>query len=146
MPYGNDYVLRLKSGTIIGTALYNQEGNGLTIAEVVGEGVAPGDILYEKNDGKYWKAKANAAATMPAVALALETKNANDYCKMLVMGFYRQDTWAWTVGGLLYVDAANAGLMVQAAPGSGNQKQVVGYAFSATKIFFNPCYWFEQVP
>ena len=58
----------------------------------------------------------------------------------LLMGFARNGGWSWTFGGLLYVDAATPGAIVQVAPGGANNVvQVVGVATSATKIYLNPC-------
>jgi hypothetical protein len=95
--------------------------------------------LYQKSDGKWWKADANAASTMPGLRMALETKSADQTCSMLVAGRVRDDDWAWTIGGLIYASAAVVGGLVQAQPnGSGDQIQVVGVAYHADKMIFDP--------
>ena len=50
----------------------------------------------------------------------------------------RDDTWTWTVGGLIYV-STTTGTLTQTAPsGTGDQVQVVGYATHADRMYFNP--------
>jgi len=46
-------------------------GSGSYIVDTVGETVAIGDVLYMKADGKWWKADADAAASMPGSGLAM---------------------------------------------------------------------------
>jgi len=120
-------------------------GNGIITSDTVGEGVIPGDVLYMKADGKYWKADADAAASMPAVVMAMETKAADNVCKLLHMGYFREDSrWNWTLGNgeanLLFVHTT-AGDIVQFAnkpSATGDQVQVVGYVVTADIVFFNP--------
>ena len=89
------------------------------------------------SDGKYWLADADAVGTMPGSAIAMEAKLADETCKVLLLGFFRDDTWNWTVGGFLYV-STTAGSLTQTAPsGSGDQVQVLGIAVTADIIFFN---------
>ena len=53
--------------------------------------------------------------------------------------FVRNDTWTWTKGGLLYPSPSTAGTMTQTLPSaSGQQVQVLGYAYTATVIVFHP--------
>lgn len=105
----------------------------------VGETVAFGDLLYLNADGEWYKADANAAATMPGLRMALEAKNDGEMCSMLLFGVATLSSWTWTVGGLLYASAAAAGAMVQTAPaGTGDQVQVLGVAIAATKVQFTP--------
>jgi hypothetical protein len=111
---------------------------GLRESIIPGESVAFGNLLYLKSDGKFWKADADAAATMPGMRLALETKDADAACKVLVLGRARDDSWNWTVGGLIYA-STTAGALTQTAPsGTGDQVQVVGIAYHADKIWFSP--------
>ena len=116
----------------------DHNGNGIFSIDTVGENVAIGDILYRKSDAKYWKANASAALTMPGVVMAMEAISATASGKLLHLGYYRDDSWAWTVGGLLYVPIT-PGNPTQTAPGgSGDQVQVLGYAFTATIVYFKP--------
>jgi len=100
--------------------------------------VAFPDILYLKSDGKWWKADADAIATMPALRMALESKTANQTCNTLVMGRVRDDDWNWTVGGKVFA-STDAGAITQTAPsGSTDIVQVVGVAYHADKMIFQP--------
>jgi hypothetical protein len=112
----------------------DHEATGLKESVTVGESVVFGDLLYMKSDGKWWKADADATTTMPGARLALETKAADATCSVLMIGNARDDTWAWTVGGLIY-----ASTLTQTAPSAtGDQVQVVGIATHADKMSFNP--------
>jgi len=104
----------------------------------VGESVAFPFLLYQKSDGKWWKADADAATTMPGLRMALESKSADAYCLMLVMGRVRDDDWAWTVGGLIYASTSAGGLTQTAPSGTGDQVQIVGHAYHADKMVFDP--------
>ena len=92
--------------------------------------------LHLDTDGNYIEADANAAATMPCMALALETGTGSK--QVLLSGFIRNDAWAWTVGGEVYV-SDTVGTLTQTAPsGSGDQVQRVGIATHADRLYFNP--------
>ena len=120
---------------VIGT---DHAASGASFQGTVGENVAFGDLCYRKSDGKYWKADANAGTTMPGVVMALESISANASGLLLKIGFARDDSWSWTVGGLIYASTDAGGLTQTAPSGSGDQVQVVGYAYSATVVYFNP--------
>lgn len=111
---------------------------GVTATMTAGEGLVIGDAVYAKSDGKMWKADADAAATMPVVALATATINADATGEFLLLGYMRDDTWTWTVGGLFY-GSVTPGNPTQTAPsGTGDQVQVIGVAITADILFFCP--------
>jgi len=112
--------------------------SGTTQSVTVGEAVVFGDLLYIKSDGKWWKADADAAATMPGLRMALASADADAACSTLVMGLVRDDTWDWTVGGIIYASATAGGLTQTAPSGSADIVQVVGVAYHADKMIFNP--------
>jgi hypothetical protein len=116
-----------------------QSATGLIEPLTVGESVAFGNLLYLKSDGKWWLADADAASTMPGMRMALESKSADAACNALVIGRVRNDSWDWTVGGLIYASTDAGGLTQTAPSGSGDQVQVVGVAFHADKMIFQPC-------
>ena len=87
-----------------------------------------------------WKADADAATTMPVKAMALASISADASGKFLLFGWVRDDTWAWTVGGLIYASVTGGALSQTAPSSSGDQVQVVGWAYSADIMFFNPNY------
>ena len=111
---------------------------GTTCDGTAGEVLAQFDVCYLKNDGKYWKADADAAATMPVIAIATAAIGADASGVFLLMGFVRKDAWVWTIGGLLYA-STDPGALTQTAPaGTGDQVQVVGVALTADIILFCP--------
>lgn len=119
--------------------------HGIAAILTAGENLAIGDVGYIKNDGKVWKADANAAATMPVIVLATGTIAADAEGEFLLSGYMRDDSWDWTVGGLTYCDTT-AGALTQTAPaGSGDQVQVVGVAITADIILFNPSYVLVEI-
>ena len=104
----------------------------------VGESVAFPNLLYLKSDGKWWKADADFITAMPGLRMALETKTADQTCSMLVHGRVRDDDWNWTVGGLIYA-STSAGEYTQTRPSAtADVVQVVGVAYHADKMIFNP--------
>jgi len=114
---------------------------GIVCDGVAGEEVTVGQICYRKAaDSKFWKTDADAAATMPAVAMATATIAADATGVFLLIGYLRHDAWTWTVGSILFADETTAGAMDHTAPaGAGDQVQVVGYALTADIVYFNPC-------
>jgi len=102
-----------------------------------------GAALYMVSDGNFDEADADAAATMPVMALALETGTGTK--KVLLRGFIRDDTWNWTVGGLIYASTTTGGLTQTAPSGSGDQVQVVGIATHADRMYFNPSYVLVEI-
>ena len=123
---------------LINALTSDHSGSGIITENTVGEAVAIADLLYMKSDGKYHKADADAATTMPGVVMAMEAISANASGRLLHYGYYRDDSWSWTVGGLLYV-SPTPGNPTQTRPtGSGQQVQVVGHAIASNIIFFKP--------
>jgi hypothetical protein len=99
-----------------------------------GEAVAQWVAVYLKSDGKWWKAKADAAATMPALGLAIEAASAADEpVRVQRVGLVTNAGWSWTAGQLIYVSAATAGALTATPPAANVQP--VGIAASATTVF-----------
>jgi hypothetical protein len=97
---------------------------GIKTQLVAGENVAFGDVCYLKSDGKLWIIDADAAASMPGIAMADATIAADATGYFLLLGFARDDTWAWTVGGDIFgtVTGTTGNTLSQTAPsGSGDQ-------------------------
>ena len=120
------------------TPTSDHEGCGLIVPMTYGESLVPGNIVYLKSDGKVWKADANAAGAYPAIGIALETLGANASGKVLLFGLFLDASFAWTVGGTVYL-STTAGAMTQTAPSATDEViQVLGVAVSATLLMFNP--------
>lgn len=120
---------------------------GIVAILTAGEVLALGNCVYLKGgDSRAWKALATAVGTMPAIALATCATIAGTDYEFLLLGFMRNDAWAWAPGGLLYVSRATAGLLTQVLPAlSGEQVQVVAVAITAKIILFNPSYELVEV-
>lgn len=103
-----------------------------------GESLVFGDVVYVKSDGKMGKGDADAIATSSCIAMAIATI-ANDASGRFIMrGFVRNDAWAWTVGGVVYL-STTAGGMTQTAPvGTDDVVQILGVATHADRMYFNP--------
>ena len=104
-----------------------------------GEIFAIGELGYIKDDGKVWKSDADAATTMPGLVIALAVIAADAAGNFAFPGsFIRDDTWAWTVGGLIYA-SATAGALTQTAPsGASDVIQPIAIATHADRIFLLP--------
>ena len=115
----------------------NQTSSGFIVTATVDtNGTGFGAALYMASDGNFDETDADAAATMPCRALALESGTGSK--KILLQGFIRNDSWNWTVGGDLYI-STTTGAMTQTAPsGSGDQVQKVGFAWTADIVYFSP--------
>ncbi|MBD80950.1 MAG: hypothetical protein CL840_18680 [Crocinitomicaceae bacterium] len=117
----------------------NTSVNGITsVSSVDASTSGISRALYIKSNGNYDFADADAASTMPCVALAVETGTGSK--KIVHYGFATNSSWSWTTGGLIYVSTTSGQLTQTPPTGTGDQVQIVGYATSATTIFFNPSY------
>lgn len=111
---------------------------GLKATMTAGESLVFGDAVYMKSDGKVWKADASAATTAPCIGIALATASANDAVEVGMIGVARDDTWAWTVGGKIYL-SETTGALTQTAPSTASSvTQSVGIAIHADYVLFLP--------
>ncbi len=142
-------------GTLSGTDLdftpgTDHTGQGMTSSCTCGETLNIGDAFYIKSDGKAWLAKADATTTMPAIGLMAANCTVDQTGKaVLLNGIFRDDSWAWTVGGLVYITitGTTGNTLSQTAPSaSTNQVQVFGLALHADYMLVNPNYMLIQVP
>jgi hypothetical protein len=118
----------------------NQSCYGVTETVTVGENVTFGQVLYLKPDGKYWLAKADNYATLPATRMALASISGDATGLTLKNGSVRFDSWSLSgAGGKTFVSAATGGAITTTAPATlTNQLQLIGEARSATTLNFNP--------
>lgn len=120
--------------------------SGLTAVMTAGIALVRPQAVYVGGDSKMEKALATGAATMPAIALATGTIAEDAAGEFLLQGFFRDDTWDWTIGGLLYISEDTAGALTQELPAaSGEQVQVVGVAITADIIYFNPSFELVEI-
>jgi len=116
--------------------------SGITIPLSANETQAIGDICRIDTDGQARIAKADTIANSGALVMCADaTINADATGTYLLQGVARDDTWNWTVGGLVYlsVTGTTGNTLTQTAPsGTNNVIQVVGVATHADRMFFNP--------
>lgn len=111
---------------------------GITATFTAAELLVYGDICYVNASGSMAKADASAVGTSRAVAMAAEGISAAASGSFLLFGIARDDTWAWTVGGEVYL-SETAGALTQTAPTTASSiTQVIGVATHADRILFNP--------
>lgn len=112
--------------------------SGIKITLTAGENVVFGEACYIKSDGKAWKADATVIGTSSAIVLAIATIAGDASGSFLLMGVARQDSWAWSVGGLIYL-SETAGALTQNAPTpTDTVTQVLGVATHADRVLFTP--------
>lgn len=113
-------------------------GNGVIDIETVDANTNGfGNAMHLDTDGNWIDAKGDAAATMPCMAVALESGTGQK--KLLKKGFIRDDSWSWTVGAWIYASYSSTGGWTQSkASSTGEIQQKVGFAYRSNIMFFNP--------
>jgi hypothetical protein len=113
-------------------------GSGIKANMTAGENLVFGDMCYVKSDGKMWKADASVIGTSSAIAMAMATISGDASGSFLFYGFARDDSWAWTVGGLIFLSLTAGGLTQTAPSATGEVIQVIGVATHADRMWMNP--------
>lgn len=111
-----------------------------TTSVTSGATVTAFQVCMLQADGKFDPADASAVATANGMlVLALEAKNDTEAMQVaLPWAFVRDDTWAWTVGGIIYL-SETTGDMTQTAPTTtGAIVRILWYALSADVVYFAP--------
>jgi hypothetical protein len=126
----------------------DEKVSGITATFQAGEALVRGECVYFKaSDSKMHKAVATAEATSRCVALAAEditVGDGDDTGKFLLYGFIEDNGTfpAYTVGGTIFTpeaETSSQNVPEQTAPDSdGDFVQVLGFAVTANKLFFNP--------
>lgn len=111
---------------------------GTTIAGLnAGATIAQWEPVYLGASSTWLLADANGSGTFPARGLAVAAYVNTDPAIILVLGTVRNDAWAWTPGGVIYL-SGTAGALTQTAPStSGDNVQQVGFALTADIAFFD---------
>jgi hypothetical protein len=130
-----------------GMALNAAPGNGNYSApkyltgQTAGAALAAGDVVYFKSDGKWYDAKADAAATSGPVLLGMCPAAIGSGATGVIVleGVVEKTGWGLTEASTYYVSTATAGAMQTAAPStSGQQVRVTGQALSTVDFYFHP--------
>ena len=123
----------------------DEKVSGITATFTAGEALERGECVYFKaSDSKMHKAVATAEATSRCVALAAEDLSADANGKFLLYGFIEDNGTfpAYTVGGTIFTpeaETSSQNVPEQTAPDTdGDFVQVLGFAVTANKLFFNP--------
>ena len=117
----------------------NNTCEGTTIAgRNSGEAITQWDAVYLGSSSTWLKADADGTGTYPARGLALTTVGSAAALTVIVKGVVRNDAWAWTPGGTIYLSTTPGGLTQTAPATSGNKVQAVGWALSADEMYVDP--------
>lgn len=116
--------------------------SGTTIELTATSNMVFGDVGYIASTGKVTLIDADAIASMSAIVMCADaTINADASGNYLLMGIARDDTWNWTVGGLIYgtVTGTTGNTLSQTAPSATDDViQIMGVATHADRMYFNP--------
>lgn len=125
----------------ISTAQGDHYVSGSRISLTPSVNVAVGDACYVTSTGKLAIGDADGIATSSCLFMATESLSANTTGYFLTTGTVRDDSWNWTVGGLIYLSTSGitGSTLTQTAPsGTGDVIQTLGVALSADMIYFYP--------
>jgi len=103
-----------------------------------GATIAQWDAVYLGSASKWLLADANGSGTYPALGIVTSAANDTDPVTVVTHGTIRNDAWAWTPGGTLYLSLTAGGLTQTAPSTDGEILQVVGTALTADIIEVNP--------
>jgi hypothetical protein len=112
--------------------------SGLTVTLKAHETTTLFQVGFINSDGEVALADADAVATMPVRAMATAGISANADGVYLLKGYAVNASWSWTPGAILYASGTPGAITATAPTGTGKVVQVIGYAVTATIIFFAP--------
>lgn len=116
--------------------------SGIKVVLNANEAQAFGDVCFINSDGQAQLGDADAIATSSCVVMCVDASiSANADGNYMVLGFARDDSWNWTVGGLIYLSTTgtSGNTLTQTAPtGADDVVQVLGVAIHADRMYFNP--------
>ena len=120
--------------------------SGLTISAEAHENVTIGQLCYLNSDSEFALCDANVEGTTKGLlALATASISADATGIFLLYGFLRDDTFNYTVGAELYV-SETAGVPTETrGTHDGDFIRIVGHAFNADTIFFNPSQTYIEI-
>lgn len=104
------------------------------IGRNAGATIAQWDAVYLDSSGTWQLADANGTNTYPARGLAVAAYSATNAAEVIYDGVVRNDAWAWTIGGDIYLSTTAGGLTQTAPSTAGDKVQKIGYALSADSM------------
>lgn len=102
-----------------------------------GATIAQWEAVYLDGSSTWQLADANGSGTFPAVGLAVAAYSSTNPAVVVIQGTVRNDAWAWTPGGVIYLSATPGGLTQTAPSTSGDKVQQIGRALTADIILLN---------
>jgi hypothetical protein len=127
---------------------------GTTMTQTAGEALVTGNVVYYKNDGKVYKAKADSTTTMICIGMATAVCAINNPVVLLMDGMIRNSSlFSFTVGGqasspnaIVYVSETSYGGITQLRSiTSGHIVQIIGYAVTTDILNFKPDYTYIEI-
>ena len=113
--------------------------NGIVFTSTAAENLVIGDTCYLNSAGKFAKIDADTEATAKGfVVMSTGTISADATGIFLKEGFIRDDTWTWTVGAELWAPLTPGNPSETKPSATGDIIRLMGYAYSADIIYFNP--------
>lgn len=137
-------VTNLTSNSVFCTASHGTDhtATGIKISLVANENQAFGDVCYINSDGQAQLVDASAIATSSGLVMCIDANISADASgNYLLYGVARDDTWNWTVGGLIYISITGTteNTLTQTAPsGTDEVIQIIGVATHADRMIFMP--------
>lgn len=118
-------------------------GANVVSTGTAGEDLTAGQLVYLKNDGKWWKTDADTAATLFGVILGIaqSTTTANNTITSGVLQKGLDTNQSGLTAGNPYYASNTAGA-ISASAGTNTKK--IGVARSTTNLYFDP--YFESLP
>lgn len=128
------------SPNVLNAAPGNNAYSGPAVTLTAAASLSQWDVCYVNGSSKMAKGNANLPLSSVVFAMATAAISADATGTfVLANSFVQNNSWTWAIGGLLYLSASTAGAMTQTPPsGVGQCVVVLGVAFSATTIYFDP--------
>lgn len=99
-----------------------------------GTTVAQWNTVYLDSSGTWQLADANGTSTYPCRGLAVAAGTSGNPGTVIYDGVVRNDAWAWTPGGDIYLSTTAGGLTQTVPSAAGDKVQCIGYALTADSM------------
>lgn len=104
---------------------------------LAGATIAQWEAVYLGGSSTWLLADANGSSTYPCRGLAVAAYSSTNPALVIDKGVVRNDAWAWTPGGDVYLSTTAGGLTQTAPSTSGDKIQKIGYALTADILCVN---------
>jgi hypothetical protein len=138
----------------LNTTLFDPSYTGITMTRKAGENLNRGDIVYYKDDGKVYKAKADTTNTMICIGIVTALTSIDDDVVLLIDGLMRNSSvFSFTTGGqaskpsaIVYASETTYGAVTQTRPITPTHiVQIIGYAVTNDTLNFKPDYTYIEI-